>query len=297
LLRHSARHIANAEAIGLHYSIASKSAEAALASDAQLVLCYHNITPGDLLRPFNGRIAKLCDEGRECLPRFREKVAVAVADSSFNADELIRAGIREVAVVPLLLNLPAKPEQSPRFAEAPIVLFVGRIAPNKRLEDLITAFGLYQQHRERESSLILVGTDVSFESYRLQLQRLVDSLGVGRVVFTGRVSSRERDDWYRRASVYVSTSVHEGFCAPLVEALAHGIPVVARAAAAVPETLGGAGLLVDGRTDDVAEAIDDAVSNPATRAALASAAARRLAELQPEVVAPRLRDALAPVIA
>ena len=72
-------------------------------------------------------------------------------------------------------------------------------------------------------------------------------------------------------------SEHEGFCAPLVEALARGVPVVARRAAAVPETLGGAGLLVD--DPDLlplaAEALHEVVSSQETRAGLAAAAARR----------------------
>ena len=93
-------------------------------------------------------------------------------------------------------------------------------------------------------------------------------------------------------------SVHEGFCAPLIEALAHGVPVVARAAGAVPETLGGAGLLVDGDNDLVlaAECLHEVTSSAETRATLADAAERRLVGLRPEAIRPLIRAALRPLL-
>ena len=110
--------------------------------------------------------------------------------------------------------------------------------------------------------------------------------------------ARERDGIYARADAYLCMSEHEGFCAPLVEALARGVPVVARRAAAVPETLGGAGVLVD--DPDVlplaAEALHEVVSSQETRAGLAAAAARRHSQLQPEAIVPALRSALSPLL-
>ena len=91
--------------------------------------------------------------------------------------------------------------------------------------------------------------------------------------------------------------MHEGFCAPLIEALAHGVPVVANDAGAMPETLGGAGLVVDGSDLPlVAEALHELTSSPSTRELLYDAADRRLAELRPETLAPRIREALAPLL-
>ena len=117
------------------------------------------------------------------------------------------------------------------------------------------------------------------------------------VSFTGPISSQARDAWYARADAYISMSVHEGFCAPLIEALAHGVPVVARGAGAVPETLGGAGLVLDGADLPlVAEALHELASSQSTRNALYDAADRRLAELRPDVLAPRVRSALAPLL-
>ena len=116
--------------------------------------------------------------------------------------------------------------------------------------------------------------------------------------FTGRISSEKRDSWYDRASVYLCMSEHEGFCAPLVEALVHGTPVVARNAGAVAETLAGAGIVVDDRDLAVfSEAVHEAASSRATREGLRAAATRRLESLAPSAIEARVKDALAPLLA
>jgi glycosyltransferase involved in cell wall biosynthesis len=193
--------------------------------------------------------------------------------------------------------VPRTPQRRLDAHEQPTVVSVGRVVPNKRLEDVIKAFALYQRHHAPPARLVLVGSSAGFENYRRALERVVEDTGAERVVFTGPISSAARDAWYQQADVYLSMSVHEGFCAPLVEAIAHGAPVVARRAGAVPETLGGAGLVLNG--DDlplVAEALHEVVTSPRTRAALAAAAAQRLEELSPQAVAPRIRAALGPIL-
>jgi glycosyltransferase involved in cell wall biosynthesis len=282
----------------LRYSVWSKTATAALSTTGKVALVYHNITPGHYLRDYNPTLADLCDRGREALPEFRGKVHAAVADSSFNAQDLEHAGVDGATVVPLLLELPADaPSRRANEAE-PLVLSVGRIVPNKRLEDVIKAFALYQRHRAPAASLVLVGAATGFENYRHALDRLVERIDVERVFFTGPISAEARDAWYARADAYLSMSVHEGFCAPLIEAFAHGAPVVARGAGAVPETLGGAGLELDVEDDlpVAAEALHELVSSRETREALGAAARRRLVELRRDALAPRIRSALAPLL-
>lgn len=280
----------------LRYALWSATVDAALKAKAPVALCYHNITPGDLLRDFSPSLAELCDRGRSALGVFKGQVDALIADSSFNAADLSEAGLGDAEVIPLLLDLPPEvPRRDPN--RAPIVLTVGRIVPNKRLEDVIKAFTLFQQHHAPEASLIIVGADVGFESYHQALDVLIARVGARQVFFTGAISSKARDAWYRRADVYLSMSIHEGFCAPLIEALAHGVPVIARNAGAQPETIGDAGLVLDG--DDlalVAEALHELTSSRATRSGLADAADRRLAELRPGELAPRIRSALAPIL-
>jgi glycosyltransferase involved in cell wall biosynthesis len=290
------RRLANRGSILLRYALWSATAELALRADGPLGLCYHNITPGNLLRDFNPGLADLCDRGRAALTGFGGRLEALVADSSFNAADLRAAGLGEATIVPLLLELPsAVPRRKP--SREPVVVTVGRIVPNKRLEDVIRGFTLYQRRHAPQASLVIVGSDVGFGSYRAALEVLVARLGTRGVVFTGPISSDARDAWYYRADVFVSMSVHEGFCAPLLEALARGAPVVARAAGAMPETLGGAGLLLEDRDFPiVAEALHELASAEPTRSALYDAADRRLAELREEVLAPRMRSALAPLL-
>ncbi len=296
MLDRAGRQLVSKGGFVLHYTIWSTAAEAALGAQAPLGLCYHNITPGELLRDFNPDLAALCDRGRAALPEFGGRVAALIADSSFNADDLRDARLGEATVVPLMLELPDEvPRRDP--SPEPVVLTVGRIVPNKRLEDVIKAFALFQRRHAPGASLVLVGPYQGFENYRHALDRMVMRTRARRVFFTGQISLEARDAWYRRADVYLSMSVHEGFCVPLIEALAHGVPVIARDAGAMPETLGRAGLVVDGADLAlVAEALHELTSSRSTRDALADAADRRLAELRPDVLVPRIRSALAPLL-
>jgi len=285
-------------AVLLHYSIWSEAVEAALESGAPLAMAYHNVTPGDLLRAANPAVAAACDAGRARLPELRGRVRVLIAYSSFNALDVRAAGLGESVVLPLLLDAaPAAPAPGPAPAGPPVVLTVGRIAPNKRIEDVMRVTALLQRAHDPEASLVVVGAADSFEGYRAALDDLGRRIGLRNASFRGRVPDEALARAYAGAHAYLVMSVHEGFCVPVVEAMQHGLPVVARAAAAVPETLGGAGLALD--DDDLAvfaEAVWE-VSRPGpVRAGLQQAMRARLAELAPERTAARLRTALAPLL-
>jgi glycosyltransferase involved in cell wall biosynthesis len=133
-------------------------------------------------------------------------------------------------------------------------LFVGRVLPNKRFEDLIKVFCIYQRYIDPDSRLLLVGESHGFERYFDALMRLVDDLALEDVVFTGHVDTDDLVAYYMVADVFLSMSEHEGFCAPLLEAFRSGLPVMAFDAGAVAETLGGAGVLVrEKRFEEIAE--------------------------------------------
>ena len=295
-LDRSTRRLLKHGSVVLHYAGWSATIEAALRANGPLGLCYHNITPGELLRDFNPATAEVCDRGRAELAVFRGRIDALITPSSYNAAELRDAGIGDATVVPLLLNIPNGVCRREPSSE-PVVVTVGRIAPNKRLEDVIKGFTLFQRHRAPAASLVIVGSDAGFEGYRRALDVLVARLGARNVVFTGPVAAETRDAWYDRADAYLSMSVHEGFCAPLIEALARGVPVVARGAGAVPETLDGAGIVVDGADFPlVAEALHEVTSSHRTRNALYDAAERRLTELRPDALVPKVRAALGPLL-
>lgn len=286
-----------ADALVLRYSIWSSAVDACLDAGRPLALVYHNVTPGELLRDANPAVAAMCDRGRRSLGRLRGRVTTLIADSTFNARDLREAGVGEAAVVPLLLDPVTPPETAPPSGRDPVVITVGRIAPNKRLEDAIRITALLQRSGSPGSRLRIVGAEDSFEAYRAALDGLVARLGARGVEFAGRVSDEARDALYADADVYLCTSVHEGFCVPVVEALQHGVPVVARAAGAVPETLGGAGIVLP--DDDLAvfaEAVREVAGSAPLRATLAARGRARLRELAPVEVERRMRAALEPLM-
>ena len=127
--------------------------------------------------------------------------------------------------------------------DARLLLFVGRLAPNKRVPVLIEAVAKLAGERPAVHAIIVGDAG---DIYRAELDRcreLAQQLGATeRVHFLGHVNEKELADAYRSADLFVMPSVHEGCCIPVVEAMSAGLPVLAARAAALPETLGGAGL-------------------------------------------------------
>lgn len=288
-----------ADARLLRYSIWSDAAERAVDHPRERVaLLYHNITPGRLLAAWSPGLADLCDTGRERLPSLADRVATTLADSQYNAAELRAHGFPEPTVVPLLLDLQAPPPSRERVD--PVVLFVGRVVPSKRLEDAVRAVAILRRHLSPAARLDIVGSADGFEGYRDALAGFAGRLGArDGVRLLGRVSAAERDRAYAESGAYLSMSAHEGFCAPLLEALAKGLTVVARGAGAVPETLAGAGLVLPDDDPDpalAAEALYRVLEDAGLRRALAERARARLAEVSPERTVRRILAALAPLL-
>jgi len=123
-------------------------------------------------------------------------------------------------------------------------LFVGRIAPNKKIEDHIFFAEHYKRYVDAYYRFIFVGRYDAVPRYYAMIRALISEFKMlgERFIFTGPVPDEELAVYYRHAAVYMSMSEHEGFCVPLVEAMAADVPILAYAAAAVPETLGGAGV-------------------------------------------------------
>ena len=124
-------------------------------------------------------------------------------------------------------------------------IFVGRIAPNKKQEDVIRAFSCYQRFCNPKSRLILVGSWSGAESYYRRLCRYTAALQAENVLFTGHIPFPDILAYYHVADLFLCMSEHEGFCVPLVEAMYFGVPILAYRACAVPDTLGDSGILLD----------------------------------------------------
>jgi glycosyltransferase involved in cell wall biosynthesis len=175
-------------------------------------------------------------------------------------------------------------------------LFVGRIVPNKRIEDIIRLAEQFKRYIDARYRFIFVGRTDGVPRYYAAIRALIDRYEMlpDRFLFTGPVSDWELAAYYRTASVYLSMSEHEGFCVPLLEAMAAGVPVLAYASTAVPETLGGAGVTFFPKDlEYAAELLGQLAFDPDMRARVIAGQRRRLADFSDDRLRARLDDVLA----
>lgn len=274
-----------------HVAQASRCAPFLLDRDEPLALLFHNFTPVELLAAWDPSAAcDLLDAERQ-LADLAGHALIGICDSAYNAERLEDHGMVEttVACLPVQIPDPTTDEHHRR----PTVLFVGRVAPNKAFHDLIAAVAVLR-HRVPEVELRLVGGETS-RRYSLALEQLVDGLGLGdTVTFTGRVSDEGLLREYQRADVFCCLSDHEGFGVPLLEAMSHGIPVVAYDSSAVGETVGGAGvLLADKSPEVVATALERVLGDDLLAQQLTAAGRRRAESFSEERCAAEIDHALA----
>jgi glycosyltransferase involved in cell wall biosynthesis len=277
----------------LHHSAGWPALEKLLTLPNPKLLLYHNVTPPQWLWEYAPMVAAHCATGREQLAELAAAVDVAAADSAFNAAELTALGAEQTEVIPLLIDLDALgpgPAETP--AGPPTVIFVGRLSPHKRQDELIRAFALYRRHRAPDARLSLVGDPISAD-YEVVLRALAESLAPGAVTIETGIPGAELGARYRAAHVFACMSEHEGFCIPLLEAFHFGVPVLARPAGAVSDVVGDAGILVEDRDPAVvAELIHLLASDSELRTELRRRGRGRLREFDPATIAPRLRGAV-----
>ncbi len=258
---------------------------------------YHNITPADLIEGWIPAVGEEVRWGRAQLRDLAPVTEFAIADSTFNERELQAAGYRSTKTVPLLIDLDGfagspDPVLASRLAAekergGADLLFVGKVSPHKGQHDLVKALAAYRRLYDPEARLHLVGGAISDE-YRAAVVRFAEELDLGDAVeIAGSVSHEELIAYYAAADAFVCLSNHEGFCVPLLEAMYHGLPIVGYANTAVPETVGGAGLILPNKEPvRVAAAIDRVVGDDELRSMLARAASERVASF----ALPRVRE-------
>jgi glycosyltransferase involved in cell wall biosynthesis len=239
------------EIVIYHYSIGSDLTKAYKEINAKKVICYHNITPKEFYNTLSPEQAEKLENGRKELKELKNITQLSLAVSDYNRKELDEMGFLNTEVVPLVFPreyLNTKPDKNvlDRYNDENVnLLFVGRVVPNKRFEDLIKIFSVYHHTINPKSRLFLVGSYVGNEKYYTYLKSLIfDYRLTGNVVFSGHVTLEELIAYYHLASAFLCVSRHEGFGLPLIESMNFKIPVFALNKAAVPETLGGAGVLI-----------------------------------------------------
>jgi len=294
-------------AVIYHYSTASlEVSRAFVAAKGKRAIIYHNITPPYFYAPYCDSTYRLLRDGRANLGQFRAVVDLTVGVSPYNCAELAAAGYPNPRLLPLLVEFETLASQPPcpatlqRFNDDwKNFLFVGRLAPHKRQEDVIRAFAWYNRFVNRRSRLLLVGTAGGLQRYLYHLREVSNSLEMeDHVVFAGHANLAELVAYYRLAHIFLCMSEHEGFCVPLLESMYHGVPIIAYAASGIPETLGSAGILVkDKDYPMIAETAHLLTEDEALRTRVIRRQHARLADFAPAPIAHRFKRYIEELVA
>ena len=285
-----------------HFALPSPMTEAFASLRGIRVLQYHNITPAAFFAPYDAQMFRLAALGRQELGSLAGRVDLALGDSEFNRQELEQLGFTRTGVMPIAVNMerltaaPRRPALEKILGDGLInLLFVGRIVPNKRIEDHIRLAEMYKRYIDSYYRFIFVGRCDGLPRYNAMIRALIVQYRMlpERFIFTGAVPDEDLAAYYRWADAYISLSEHEGFCVPLVEAMATDVPVLAYAAGAVPETLGGAGVLFSPKDFEfAAEMLGTLVYDRPVRDRIVSGQRRRLRDFAPDRIEQRLKQVL-----
>lgn len=295
------RYDGGADIVLYHASIGSAVGNFLLRRKEPLVLYFHNVTPPEFFRSWEPHFVPHLEQGLRHLRGLTPRAMLSITPSDFNADELRELGARDVEVIPILLD-ESRYEVAPhpataaelrahRDAGGDDLVFIGRTAPNKRQDLLVRAFAAYREMYGADARLHIVGGEGSVQ-YERALNQLIATLRLDdAVTLPGIVDQSRLMAYLQECSLFVSASEHEGFFVPAVEAMQAGLPIVARAAGAVPETVGDAGVLLP-EVDAVqmAAAWRLVLSDPARKARLAARGRERAAGFAADLVAERYRD-------
>jgi glycosyltransferase involved in cell wall biosynthesis len=298
-----ARSVEPSDAVLYHHGIGSELVPLLSSLPARKVLAYHNITPSRFFKPFDPAVARALDDGRLQLAALAEMCEGALAFSKFSGADLKALRFRRVSIIPP----PLEPWRVCRAGDERIfrrlfdgktqnLLFVGRVVPNKRIEDLIALTErLLRRNPGRAFRLVVAGPYQRASAYFERLGELAEPIAE-QVVFLGAVSQHELCAAYRAAHLFVSMSEHEGFGLPICEAMAAGVPVIAYDGGAVSEAMGDAGLLFrPKRIERVAALCEILLDDPVRRRRLIEGGRIRAAQLSPEATLGPLASALEPL--
>jgi glycosyltransferase involved in cell wall biosynthesis len=288
-----------------HLSTGSRMADWLAQQPVPLAVDYHNITPAEYFDRWQPQAAQVAREARAEMKLLAPSARYGLADSAYNALELAEDGYADTAVVPILVDFTdydAAPDTATlnrlrRRAEGGGAqwLFVGRVAANKCQHDVIAAFAVYRQLFDPKARLSIVGGRTLLV-YAAALERLAHELSVRDAVdFTDNLKFAQLLAQYRAADVFVSLSEHEGFGVPLLEAMHCGVPTVAFASSALPETVGDATLLLADKDPlTVAVAVQRVLSDDVVRKGLIEAGHRRVEHFSLVNSQRRLLEAIEP---
>jgi glycosyltransferase involved in cell wall biosynthesis len=286
----------------LHFATASPMSAAFGRLPGARILAYHNVTPARFFAPYDAGMARTSATARQELADLADRVDLATGASAFSRAELDEWGFRQTRVLPILVDVdrlrhaPAVPALERLLQDDFVnILFVGRIAPQKRIDHHVHLAQHYMRYVDAYYRFIFVGRYDVVPGYYEAVQEMVQTFKIPaeRFWFTGAVPEDELAAYYRHAHAYVSLSEHEGFCVPLVEAMAMDVPVLAYADTAVPETLGGAGVSFRPKDLEVAaELLGGLIYDEPFRQSVLAGQRARVRDFDRDRIEPAFRDIL-----
>ena len=285
-----------------HYSGKSTILEQVLDYNLPVILRYHNITPPKYLVQDNPELADRCREGIEQIKSNVRFFDFYCGDSEFNNRDLIAYGADadRAYVLPVAMNLSKLHETATdkkiiqEMKKHPNIIFVGRIAPNKCIEDVLDVFDNFHKYYNDKAFLYLVGNMQQTGTYTKYIQDKINKLtSKEHIIMTGKVDDSQLSSYYSGADVFLCMSEHEGFCIPLLEAMEFNIPVIAYDAGAVAGTMGESGILVKNKVVPiVAGLLNELTINPFLRSRVVQEQQKHLQEFD----TPAMKKQLAKLI-
>ena len=265
-----------------HHSIFSTLSDFTCTLDNPKILFYHNITQHQFFEKYDKSIASECFLGRKQLEKLSKHFKYAMGVSEYTKNELLSLNFKNVLPMQYFINMERfsnikpKTEIMEKYKDTTNVVFVGRRSPNKKIEDILKTFAYFQIFNPK-SKLFILGGSWAVESYEKELHELAKLLRLEDFVFINSLTDEELASYYRIADVFLCMSEHEGFCVPLVESMYFEVPIVAYNSTAIPDTLGGTGILINHKKhDEIAMILDMITSNDSLAKAVTSKQKERL---------------------
>ncbi len=267
---------------------------------SKIIIIYHNITPPEFFKNYSSEATNLCMEGVKGLEGLSSLPVACFADSKYNASELVKAGYKcPIEILPILMPFDEykkkyNQEVYDKYNDEYVnILFTGRIAPNKKQEDIIATFDYYHKYINTKSRLFLVGNYNEADLYYRKLKQYVKELDADNVYFSGHIKFDEILSYYAVSDVFLCLSEHEGFCVPIVESMLFELPIIAYDSTAVGETMAGGGILLPEKTPQVvAEAIDILTNSERLKKRIIHNQKVRLNDFDNEVIGKRFIELL-----
>ena len=268
-----------------HFAVASPITYRFIDLPCSKAIKYHSVTPPHFLEPYGKDVAAISHFGIKEINLLKDHTDLAFADSEFNQRELDLIGFPATRRVPYLFD-PSRYSDKPDaemlggLEGRQVILFVGRIFPNKAPDDIIRVAAAWHKSESTPPPLfVLAGKPDAIPAYTEEIKTLASRLGLDedRLLFTGEISRRELVAAYKSAALFLSLSRHEGFCVPILESWLFDVPVLALAESAIPETVGEAGLLLNtAEPANVAGVAQHLLSNHSLRSDLVRLGRKRL---------------------